>query len=164
MAAGAAMPRARLREVLSGGLCIAGGVAVLLEARTYSIGTLGQLGPGFYPAILGALLALVGLAIAGTALAGMSAADEPEPAQAGGPDWRGWLCIVSGVILFVVCASLAGLAAAIFASVFAAALGDRTATLRGSLVLALVMTVAGTVLFGYLLRINMPIWQLPWAP
>jgi len=84
-----------------------------------------------------------------------------EPA--GGPDWRGWLCIIAGGALFIVFAWLTGLAPAIFACVFVAALGDRTASLRGSLVLALGMTVFGTVLFGYLLRISMPLWHWPWA-
>jgi hypothetical protein len=45
----------------------------------------------------------------------------------------------------------------------ATALGDRTTSLRGSLVLVLCMTLFGTVLFGYLLRIAMPLWQWPWA-
>jgi hypothetical protein len=65
--------------------------------------------------------------------------------------------------MFIVFAWLMGLAPAIFACVFVGALGDRTATLRGCLILATVMAVAGTVLFGYLLGINMPLWQWPFA-
>jgi Tripartite tricarboxylate transporter TctB family len=153
----------RTRDLLAGGLCVAGGIFALLEARKYTIGSIEQIGAGFYPAILGALLALVGLAIVGTTLGTTPEADEADPAFDGPPDWRGWSCIVGGVVLFIVFAWLGGLAPAIFACVFIAALGDRTASLKGSLILALGMCVAGTVLFGYLLGINMPLWQWPWT-
>jgi putative tricarboxylic transport membrane protein len=162
-AGGAEMQWVRYRDLLAGVVCVAGGSGVLFEARKYTIGSLDSLGPGFYPAILGALLLLVGVAIIGTALTTMPPPDESAADFAGGPDWRGWSCIVAAVVLFIVCAWLAGLAPAIFACVFVAALGDRTASLHGSLLLALGMSVAGTVLFGYLLGINMPLWQWPWA-
>ena len=153
----------RYRDLVSGALCVAGGGLVLLEARKDTIGSLASLGPGFYPAVLGALLVLVGLLIVGAALTASTTTDDSEPELLGGPDWRGCGCIVAAVVAFIVVAWLAGLAPAIFACAFIGALGDRTASLRGSLVLALTMAVAGTVLFGYLLGINMPLWQWPWA-
>src|SRR4051794_18639741 len=119
---------ARNRDLLAGVICIAGGCGVLLEARKYTIGSLDDLGPGFYPAILGTLLTLVGLAIAGTALATMPEPDDAADDFADRPDWRGWSCIVGGVIGFIVFAWLAGLAPAIFTCVFVGALGDRTAS------------------------------------
>ncbi len=157
------MLSARYRDLVSGMLCTVGGGLVLLEARKDTIGSLASLGPGFYPAILGALLTLVGLLIVGTALATSPATDDAGTELTGGPDWRGCACIVGGVVAFIVVAWLTGLAPAIFACVFVGALGDRTASFRGSLILALVMSVVGTVLFGYLLGINMPLWQWPWA-
>jgi hypothetical protein len=153
----------RQRDLVSGMLCTVGGGLVLLEARKDTIGSLASLGPGFYPAVLGALLTLVGLLIVGTTLTALPATDDGGTEFVGGPDWRGCACIVGGVLAFIVVAGITGLAPAIFACVFVSALGDRTATLRGSLILALVMSVAGTVLFGYLLGINMPLWQWPWA-
>jgi len=153
----------RQRDLVCGALCIAGGGGVLLEARKDTIGLLASPGAGFYPAVLGVLLTLVGLLIVGTGLTTTPTTDDAGTEVAGGPDWRGCACIVAGVVAFIVFAWLTGLAPAIFASVFVAALGDRTASLRGSLVLALAMSVAGTALFGYLLGINMPLWQWPWA-
>jgi hypothetical protein len=165
----------RRRDALSGIICIVVGLGAVLEASRYTIGSLSRMGPGFYPAVLGALLALVGVMITGAALAFAPAPDDADPLLAGvpglagglepasRPDWRGWFCIIAGGVLFIVFASLTGLASAIFACVFVAALGDRTASLRGSLVLALCMTLFGTVLFGYLLRIAMPLWQWPSA-
>lgn len=156
------MPSARRRDFVSGMLCVAGGGGVLLEARQDTIGSLSNLGAGFYPAVLGVLLTLVGLLIAGSALTRSPVVEGAETEFTGSPDWRGCVCIVGGVVAFIVVAWLAGLAPAIFSCVFVGALGDRTASLRGSLILALVMSIAGTVLFGYLLGINMPLWQWPW--
>jgi hypothetical protein len=156
----------RQRDLVSGALCIAGGIGVLVEARKDSIGSLDRLGPGFYPAVLGTLLTLVGVLIVAAALISTSrdaTRFDDMAHEAGAPDWRGCACIVGGVVMFIVFARLMGLAPAIFACVFVGALGDRTATLRGCLILATVMAVAGTVLFGYLLGINMPLWQWPFA-
>ena len=169
------MPPGRRRDVFSGIICIVVGLGAVLEATRYTIGSLSRMGPGFYPAVVGAALALVGVLITGAALAFAPAPDDADPLlpalpdldsgleQIGGSDWRGWFCIIAGGALFIVFAWLTGLASAIFACVFVAALGDRTASLRGSLLLALGMTVFGTVLFGYLLRISIPLWQLPWV-
>jgi hypothetical protein len=159
LAAGRAAPGKR-RDILSGLLCLAAGLGALVEARSYSIGSLSQLGPGFYPAILGGLLALVGVLITVSAFAG-TAASEPDEALPDAPDWRGWFCITAGVLAFIGLAWVSGLAPAIFGAVLVAALGDRGATLRGGLLLALGMAIVGTILFGYLLGINMPLWQMP---
>lgn len=140
-------------------LCVAGGIGVLFEAYKDKIGSLDRLGPGFYPAVLGVLLILVGMLIAATTLAGPSHHDDATEETIAAPDWRGCICIVGSVVAFVFVAWLAGLAPAIFTCVFVGALGDRAASWRGSLIMAAVMAMTGTVLFGYLLGINMPLWQ-----
>ena len=53
------------------------------------------------------------------------------------------------------------MAPATFACVFVSALGDRTATLKSSLVLAAGVTVFGVLLFSYLLKVPFPIFR--WA-
>jgi MFS family permease len=143
---------------VSGALCVAGGIGVLIEAHRDEIGTLDQLGPGFYPAVLGVLLIMVGALIGTAALSGGHEREDAGHEAVTAPDWRGCVCIVGGVIAFMIFAWLAGLAPAIFVCVFISALGDRTATLRGSAILATTMAVVGTVLFGFLLGINMPLW------
>ena len=153
----------RQRDLVSGTLCIVGGIGVLIEARKDSIGTLDRLGPGFYPAVLGVLLVLVGGLIIATTLLAAPRSDDGAHDTVVAPDWRGCACITGGVVAFVVFAWLMGLASAIFACVVVGALGDRTATLRGSVILSMGMAIAGTVLFGFLLGINMPLWQWPFA-
>ena len=144
----------RQRERWAGGLVALLGLATAGVAGTYPIGTLRAMGPGFFPVALGVILLVVGALIA---LAPPVA--EPDPhggAGLGQLEPRGWLCIGSGVLTFILLAERAGLLPATFACVFIAAMGDRTATLRGSLVLAAVVAVAGVLLFHYGLRIPLP--------
>ena len=75
----------RRRDLLSGLICIFAGLGAVAEASSYTIGTLAKLGPGFYPAVLGALLTLTGVFIAGAALAFTPAAEEVDPLLVGPP-------------------------------------------------------------------------------
>jgi hypothetical protein len=147
---------ARRRDYIAGALCSALGAGTVLEASRYSIGTLGAMGPGFYPAVLGAILAVVGMLI------GANAADhdtaDPLHAVTERVDWRGVTCIVAAVGLFIVLVENAGLLAATFGAVFVAAFGDRQATLRGSAALAAGVAVFGAIVFRWALSVDLPLW------
>ena len=131
------------------------GLAACLEGLKYNLGTLTHMGPGFFPVALGVILVLLGLLIAGTALAAPPS-DDPQGLSKR-PEWRGWSCIIAGPILFIVFGQLGGLLPATFACVFVCALGDRTATLKGSVILAASVTLFGTLLFAYLLKVPFPL-------
>jgi hypothetical protein len=73
------------------------------------------------------------------------------------PQWLGWVCILAGPLMFIICGRF-GFIPATFACVFVSALGDRTATWKSALVLAAVVTVFGVAVFSYLLQIPMPLW------
>lgn len=144
----------RFRDRFAGALMVLLGLATMAIASSYSIGTLRAMGPGFMPLALGGVLALVGLLIAVSA-----SGTERDPHEAEGldhPEPRGWLCIIGGVIAFILLAKPVGMLPATFACVFIAAMGDRTATLKSSLILASAISVAGVLLFYYGLQIQLP--------
>jgi Tripartite tricarboxylate transporter TctB family len=150
----------RKRDFYAGGLMLLIGLGVALKGwSSYRLGTLMHMGPGFLPTALGAILVLIGIAIAGAAAVPASGpesvADErilPEH-----PQWWGWFCILAGPALFVLFGRYFGLMPGTFACVFVAALGDRTATLKSTFILALIVTVFGVGLFSYFLQIPMPV-------
>lgn len=143
-------------DAWAGLLCVAIGLLTLFEANRYTIGSLGRMGPGFYPAILGCLLTGIGVLMA---IVGVEQpAEDPLHAFPQGPEWRGRLCIVGGVALFILLAEHAGLAPATFACVFTAALGDRKAVFGEALGLAVGITIFGALLFRYFLGVNLPLW------
>ncbi|WP_288585885.1 tripartite tricarboxylate transporter TctB family protein [uncultured Methylobacterium sp.] len=142
------------RRYGAGGLILLLGLAVVLEARTLGLGTLARVGPGLFPMLVGCALGAVGLLIAAT-----PEAAEHEAGEGGRPDWRGWFCIVLGIVLFMVLGEHLGLGAATFACVFVSALGDRSGSVRAALVLALAMTVVAGLVFTLALKFQMPFWR-----
>jgi uncharacterized membrane protein YhdT len=145
------------RDFYAGGLMMLIGLGASLEGLRYKFGTLTHMGPGFFPVALGVVLTLLGMLIAGTAVAAQRSGDEQTLPRR--PEWWGWSCIIAGPILFIIFGSYGGMVPATFACVFVCALGDRTATLKGSLILAASVTVLGALLFSYLLKIPFPLFR-----
>lgn len=146
------------RDIYAGGLMVLLGAAVTLNSMTYSLGTLMHMGPGMFPLMLGVVLTFIGVLIFGTAVVTPLSDDErilPESME-----WRGWACILAGPILFIVFGEYFGMVPAIFSCVFVSALGDRTATLKGSLLLAAGVTFFGALLFSYVLQIPFPLFRI----
>lgn len=143
------------RDHYGGGLMFLLGVGAVLEGITYKVGTLGHMGPGFFPVALGAILALAGLAIALSGTPAVPAVEEKKLP----PEWRGWSCIVSSIAVFVILGKYGGLLPATFAIVFISALGDRQNTFKSALVLALVMCVICVVIFSWALKMQFPLFQ-----
>lgn len=156
-AGGKSLGWASKRDFYAGGLMILLGLGAALEGQHYNIGTMRQMGPGFFPVALGVLLVLIGITIAGTSLAGV--ADDGEGVLPAEPDWRGWLCIIAGPLLFIILGKYGGLAPATFACVFVSAMGDRSATWKSAFVLALGITIFGVAVFSYGLKIPFPIFK-----
>jgi hypothetical protein len=143
------------RRDLYGGCIIAlFGLIGVLEGYRLGAGTLRNMGSGYVPMSLGVILMCLGLFMA-------IRQTEPEPGTEvifGEPEWRGWICIIVGVLSFIVLGQYAGLVPASFVCVFISALGDRTATLKGALVLSACVTLFGVVLFHYILKISIPLF------
>ena len=145
----------RKRDFYAGALVIFFGLVMALKGPGYRLGTLMHMGPGFLPTALGVILICLGIAIAGTGLTVPEGEDEdilPEH-----PEWFAWACILAGPLCFILFGSFFGLIPAIFSCVFVSSLGDRTATLRGSIILAAVVTAFGVGLFSYILQVPMPL-------
>jgi Tripartite tricarboxylate transporter TctB family len=142
------------REIFAGGLMSLFGLAALLEGRRLGTGTLSEMGPGFVPMALGVVLCGLGLIIA---LTGQTETTD-DGAGPDVPDLRGAICILAGAVGFIVLGQHAGLAPAIFGSVFIAAMGDRTTKIHEALLLAAGVTLVGSVLFGSILKIPIPIF------
>jgi hypothetical protein len=129
------------------------GAVVTLKSTTYKLGTLMHMGPGMFPFILGILLTFIGILIFGTGVITPLADERILPESM---EWRGWACILAGPIMFIIFGKAFGMVAATFMCVFVSALGDRNATWRGSAMLAAGITVAGTLLFSYVLKVPFP--------
>ena len=147
------------RDFYAGGLMLLLGLGIALKGSTYRAGTLMHMGPGFLPTALGILLVLLGIAIAAASLA-PDGADEHGGNQSllpEHPQWWAWFCILMSPVAFIFFGRYFGMLPGTFACVFIAALGDKTATWKGTIILASVVTVFGVALFSYFLQVPMPI-------
>jgi hypothetical protein len=147
----------RKRDFYAGGLMVLLGLGVALKGSTYRAGTLMHMGPGFLPTVLGIILVLIGIAIAAVALS-PGDSEENQSILPEHPQWWAWLCILLSPVFFIFFGRYFGMAPGTFMCVFIAALGDKGATLRSSIILSAVVTIFGVGLFSYFLQVPMPIF------
>lgn len=144
------------KDHLGGVILVVMGVSVVLAGIGYKMGSLNQMGAGYIPVVLGILMTLVGVAILLTAIPKhLEAIGTHGPFKA---EWRGWICILAGVVAFVVIGQYGGLMPATFASVFISAMGDRENTWRTAGLLALAMSLFCLVVFHYGLSLQLPLF------
>ena len=127
------------------------GMVTVLEARGYSVGTARNMGPGYFPILLGYLLLIVG---GGTAVRGLWLKGEGIRISSIRP-----LLMVSGAVLsFAFLLKPAGLIAALLALVFISCLGSREFRFRDVVILFFVLVALATVLFVYILGLPLPLF------
>jgi hypothetical protein len=141
------------KDRVSGVVLLVLGLAIVAQGLEYRMGALTRMGAGFVPVVLGTLLALVGVAIWVTAEPGDFGTAKSMPTE-----WRGWLCVLGGVLAFVVLGTYGGLVPATFISVFIASLGDRGNSVRTSALLAAGITIVGVLIFVYGLKMTFPLF------
>ncbi len=149
----------RKRDYYAGALIALIGAGAAYEGSKYGIGSLDEMGSGFFPAAIGLGMILIGASIA------ISGGGEMKE-QAPGPhiyttssaiDWRGWIAIIAGTCFFIGLAEYAGLLPAIFACVFVSALGSRSTLWQEAFILAVCVTAFGVALFAVGLKVQIPI-------
>jgi len=127
------------RDFWAGIAFMASGGAFLAASRHFAMGTAADIGPGYFPAIVAALLALVG---AGLAIGGL-AVDGPriEPMR-----WRPAIFVLGALVAFGLVIERGGMVLAIVALVLvAAAAGGRFRPLHSAILAAALVAIAVAV-------------------
>lgn len=102
------------RDLAAGIIYIAFGVAALFIGQDYSMGTGSRMGPGYFPSVLGGLLAVFG---ASSVIRSFLQPGEPIGAIA----WKGLVLVVGGTVIFGFLLEPAGLVLALLALVLLSA-------------------------------------------
>ncbi|MGA7329794.1 MAG: tripartite tricarboxylate transporter TctB family protein [Rhodomicrobium sp.] len=147
------------RDYYAGALIALIGAGAAYEGSKYGIGSLAQMGSGFFPVAIGIGMIVIGMAIAASGGEIPSAPEHSETLHkvTNGFDWRGWFAIIAAVCLFMALSEYAGLLPAIFACVFVSALGSKATTFKEAFILAACVTAFGIALFSLGLKIQIPI-------
>lgn len=138
------------------------GIAFAWGATTYSVGTGARMGPGYFPLMLGILLAVLGVIVIFTALTIETVDGEPVGKIA----WRPLGFIIGSNLVFGVLLGglptfglpAMGLIAAIYALVLIAGLAGEHYSLKASLILATILAVGSYVAFVVLLKLQFQVW------
>ncbi|MBX3611387.1 MAG: tripartite tricarboxylate transporter TctB family protein [Hydrogenophaga sp.] len=158
------MKIASQKDFLSGIMFMAVGIAFALGARNFDIGEAARMGPGYFPFMLGILLAVLGVVITLQGVRGSPRAGE----DIGTLSWRPLLFILGanlafGALLVGVPAlgiPAFGLIVALYALVIISGYARPDHRLKESIVLATILAVGSYVAFVYALRLQFPV--LPW--
>lgn len=140
-----------LTEIMAGGLCVLVGLATMVEATSYAMGTVRRMGPGWFPFALGLLLLVLGLGI-------IFVEGKFRPARTPGPlAVRSLGGIMAAILAFALLIDRNGLAPAVFAATFLATFAEREVRLVPSLVLAACVTVLTAFVFHFGLALPIPL-------
>jgi hypothetical protein len=149
--------RKALKDILAGSVFIAFGLFFALVSLTYEVGSPLNMGPGYFPLVLGGVLALLGVIIVAKGfVAG-------ERDSIGTVPWRSTVLIVAAVILFGVTVRGLGLVPSLFiTTVLTAFAGYRTGVVPAVLISA-GLTILCVLIFSVGLQLRVPLIG-PWIP
>ena len=140
-----------LKNFWAGVLFIGIGLYFALEAwLNLRVGSALNMGPGYFPIILGGILASLGLAIGLGSLGKV-----PEPL--GAVPWRGLALVIGAILFFAFTVRGLGFAPALAGASLMAALSSGKMSLRGAVLLALAISAFGVLVFVVALRLPYPI-------
>jgi hypothetical protein len=154
--------RARIgspRDFLAGLLFIAIGLATAIGASDYPLGTIRNIGPGYYPILLGIALVLLGGAIAFKSLKiGASRGASEDQSDDEGIALRPLIMVIVAVLAFGVLVRPFGLGVAIIALIGLSSLAGRDFNITRVVLLCIGMVALSWLVFVYLLGLSMTMW------
>jgi hypothetical protein len=139
------------KDFYAGLLFVAFGLAALLIARAYPLGTASRMGPGYFPRILGILLIGLGAVLS---LRGLRAGGEPIS----GWHWRPLGIVLLSVLAWGLAAPWLGLVVASLALVFMSSVASHEFGWREALISGVLQAASVVAIFIYGLGVPLPVW------
>ena len=150
------------KDFFSGLMFMSVGVAFAWGATTYNVGTGARMGPGYFPLMLGVLLAILGSVITFKALVVETVGGDPIGAWA----WKPLFYIIAANLMFGVLLGglpklgipAMGLILGIYALVFIASVAEPGWKIKNTFILATVLAVGSYIAFVVVLKLQFPVW------
>lgn len=150
------------KDFFSGLMFMVAGIAFAWGATNYNIGEGARMGPGYFPLVLGILLALIGAGVVFEALV----VETEDGEKIGAFAWKPLLFIIGSNVVFGICLGgipklgipALGLIVGIYALTFIASLAGDEHKNKEVFVLATVLAVISYLAFIVLLKLQFPVW------
>lgn len=144
--------RYSLKDLLSGLIFIAVGLAFGYAALGYTIGTALRMGPGYFPLILSGIIIVLGLVILV-----QSIIDGPDEIHLGKVPWAGMALIIGALVFFGLTVRGLGLLPSLFFTVTATSLASKRTGFIGGIVISALITLLCLVIFVWALGLPLPV-------
>ena len=150
------------KDFFSGLMFMGVGVAFAWGATTYSVGTGARMGPGYFPLMLGVLLAILGAVITFESLV----VETEDGEKIGAWAWKPLFFIIAANLVFGLMLSglpslkipAMGLIVGIYALTFIASLAGEDFKFKQVAVLATVLSIMSYLAFIVLLKLQFAVW------
>jgi hypothetical protein len=144
------------RDFVSGLLFVVIGAAFAVGATTYTLGSSAKPGPGYFPLLLGLIMAVLGLMVTFKALT-----IETEDGDPIGPiSWKPLLLVLGSVLLFGLLLPRLGMAITVPVLVLVSSLAGDEFHWKGAVITSLLLSVGSWVVFVKGLGLTMPLWPV----
>lgn len=146
-----------LKDFLAGLVFIGFGLAFAIGAARYDIGSALRMGPGYFPLVLGGILAVLGVVIIVKAfIAG-------EGAEVGRVPWRAVVVILAALLFFGATIRGLGVVPSVFVTALIAGFAGRRTGVLAPVLIAVGLTVVSVLIFVEGLQLPIPLFG-PWIP
>ncbi len=150
------------KDFFAGLMFMGVGLAFAWGATTYNVGTGARMGPGYFPLMLGVLMAVLGAVITFKALVVETVGGD----KIGKWAWKPLFYIIAANVVFgVLLAGVPalkipafGLIAAIYAVTFIASMAEAGWKVKNTLILATVLAIGSYLAFVLALKLQFPVW------
>lgn len=150
------------KDFFSGLMFMLVGIAFAWGATSYNVGTGARMGPGYFPLVLGVLMAFLGLVIAIKA----TVINTPDGDKIGSWAWKPLFFIIAANLVFGVMLGglpsikipAMGLILAIYALTFIASMAGDEFSFKAVFILATVLSIMSYLAFIVLLKLQFPVW------
>ncbi|MEN7529695.1 MULTISPECIES: tripartite tricarboxylate transporter TctB family protein [unclassified Cupriavidus] len=141
------------KDFASGLMFILVGLGFSFVARGYSMGTAAKMGPGYFPFLLGLVLALLGAVVAIGSLSSKGEADHLARW-----DLKILLWILGSVVLFGLLLKPLGMVLSVFVLVLVSSMASHEFSWKGALLNGVVLVLISMGAFVYGINLQMPVW------
>ena len=150
------------KDFFAGLMFMGVGTAFALGATTYNVGNGARMGPGYFPLMLGILLAIIGAAITFNA----TVVETADGEKIGKWAWKPLFFVLASNFAFGILLGglpsigvpAMGLIVAIYALTFIAGMVGNEFKVKESFILATILAVGSYVAFVWALKLQFPVW------
>ena len=146
--------RIRNKRDFWAGMMFAGiGVLFIGLSQQYEIGAAARMGPGYFPTLLGIILALLGVLIAAQSAGSGNAETSVESFG-----WREIFLVLGAVALFSIALPWLGMVAAIIVLILVASLASHEFSWKETIISIVVLLIMSYFVFVKGLELQFPLW------